>query len=235
VSDSFELEFTDEATVAAYLSKGLDSDRAQAFEAYCLSHPDFARQVELDLFFKVGMKQQQEQEQDKARRAGQRRRIGLALAAGLTLIVGCGLLLLPRTHLGTLSAYRAATEVPAQLLAGPRVSATLIRLRGDSVVRRVVAPRGAGVLRVRVAADSPPGRLGYAMGVALEPRIIPRSVTLDNLHADADGYIEMYLPLSAVAGQTLRVTVASFPPMGEAPLSFRLQVAYPQNTPGADQ
>jgi hypothetical protein len=230
VSESSQLEFTDEATVAAYLSNRLDSNRAQAFEAYCLSHPDFARRVELDLFLKIGMKQQQVQ----GRRAGHRRRIGLALAAGLTLIVGCGLLLLSRTHLGTLSAYRSATEVPAQLLAGPRVSATLIRLRGSSAVRRVVAPRGAGVLRVRVAPDSPPGRLGYAIGVALEPRIISRSVTLDNLHADADGYIEMYLPLGAVAGQTLRVTVASFPPLGEAPLSFRLQVAYPQNAPDAE-
>jgi hypothetical protein len=232
VSDTSQLEFTDEATVAAYLSNRLDSNRAAAFEIYCLSHPDFARHVELDLFLKVGMKQQRAQ--DQGRRAGHRRRIGLALAAGLTLIVGCGLLLFSRTQPGTLSVYRAATEVPAQLLAGPRVSATLIRLRGNSAVRRIVAPRGAGVLRVRVAPDSPPGRLGYAIGVALEPRIISRSVTLDNLHADADGYIEMYLPLSAVAGQTLRVTVASSPPLGEAPLSFRLQVAYPQNTPDAE-
>jgi hypothetical protein len=226
VSDSSPLELTDEATIAAYLANRLDPTRAEAFEAYCLSHPDFARRVELDLFLKVGLKQMQGQ--DKARHA--RRRVGLAIAAGLTLIVVCGLLLVPRAHLGALSAYRSVTEVPAQLLAGPRVTTTLIRLRGDSAVRRVVAPRGAGVLRVRVAPDSPPGRLGYAIGVALEPRIIPRSVRLDNLQPDADGYIEMYLPVSAVAGRTLRVTVTSSPPMGDDPLSFRLQVAYPQDT-----
>jgi hypothetical protein len=73
--------------------------------------------------------------------------------------------------------------------------------------------------------------LGYAVKVALEPWVIPRSVTLDNLHADADGYIELYLPLADLAGRTLRVTVTSSPPMGEEPLSFRLQVAYPQNAP----
>ena len=225
MSDPSQLDLSDEATVAAYLSNRLDPDRAEAFEAYCLSHPDFARRVELDVFLKVGMKQLHAP--SPARHAGHRRRTGLAIAAGLTLIVGCGLVLLSRTHLGALSAYRSATEVPSQLLAGPRVSATLIRLRGDSTVRRVTAPRGAGVLRVRVAPDSPPGSLGYAIGVALEPRIIGRSVTLDNLHTDADGYIEMYLPLSAVAGQTLKVTVASSPATGEAPISFRLQVAYP--------
>ena len=232
MSDSSAHDPPDEATVAAYLANSLDSTRAEAFEAYCLSHPDFARRVELDLFLKVGMKQHLGQ--DPARHARHRRRLGLAMAAGLTLIVGCGLLLLSRTHLSTLSVYRSATEGPSPLLAGPRVSATLIRLRGDSVVRRVVAPRGAEVLRVRVAPDSPPGRLGYAIGIALEPRIISRSVTLDNLHADADGYIEMYLPLSVVAGQTLRVTVASSPAVGEAPISFRLQVAYPQNAPASE-
>ena len=227
MSNSSELELTDEATVAAYLSNRLDPQRAEAFEAYCLSHPDFARRVELDVFLKVGMKQLHGQ--NAPRYTGHRRRMGLAIAAGLTLIVGCGLLLLSRTHTSALSAYRSATEVPSQLLAGPRVSATLIRLRGDSTVRRVTAPRGAGVLRVRVAPDSPPGPRGYAIGVTVEPRIISRTVTLDDLHADADGYLEMFLPLGAVAGQTLEVTVASSPPTGEAPISFRLQVAYPQN------
>jgi hypothetical protein len=232
VSDSSQLELTAEATVAAYLSNRLDPDRAEAFEAYCLSHPDFAHRVELDVFLKAGMKQLQGQ--DQVRYAGHRRRTGLAIAAGLTLIVGCGVLLLSRAHLGALSAYRSVSEVPAQLLAGPRVSATLILLRGDSAVRQVIAPRGAGVLRLRVAPASPPGRLGYAIGVAPEPRVISRSVTLDNLQADADGYLEMYLPLDAVVGRILKVSVASSPATGEAPVSFRLQVAYPQDNPATE-
>jgi hypothetical protein len=229
VNDPSPHELPDEATVAAYLANRLDSTRAEAFEAYCLRHPEFARRVELELSLKVGLKQLQGQ--DRVRQAGQRRRIVLAIAASLVLVVGCGLLLLPRAHLGGLTAYRSATEVPSQLFAGPRVSATLIRLREGSEVRRVIAPPGAGVLRLRVSPDAPPGRLGYAVKVALEPRVIPRSVTLDNLHADADGYIEMYLPLADLAGRTLRVTVTSSPSMGEEPLSFRLQVAYPQNVP----
>jgi hypothetical protein len=229
VNDSSPRESPDEATVAAYLANRLDATRAEAFEAYCLRHPEFARRVELEMSLKVGLKQMQGQ--DRVRQAGHRRRIVLAIAASLVLVVGCGLLLLPRAHLGGLTAYRSATEVPSQLFAGPRVSATLIRLREGSDVRRVIAPLGAGVLRVRVSPDAPPGRLGYAVKVALEPRVIPRSVTLDNLHADADGYIELYLPLADLAGRTLRVTVTSSPPMGEEPLSFRLQVAYPQNAP----
>ena len=232
MNESSQLELPNEATVAAYLSNRLDPDRAEAFEAYCLTHPEFARRVELDVFLKVGLKQLQGQE--RARHVGHRRRTGLAIAAGLTLIVGCGLLLLSRAHLGALSAYRSATDVPSQLLAGPRVSATLIRLRGDATVRRVTAPRGAGVLRVRVAPDSPPGPLGYAIELALEPRIIARTVRLEGLHADTDGYIDLYLPLSAVVGKTLKVTVASSPAAAETPISFHLQIAYPQDSPAAE-
>jgi hypothetical protein len=229
VSGSSGHEPPDEATVAAYLSNRLDPSRAEAFEAYCLRHPDFARHVELDLFLKVGFRQIQAP--DRVRRTGHRRRTMLAIAAGLTLVVACGLLLFRSVHPAALLAYRSATEVPVPLLSGPRVSITLIRLRGDSPVHRIAAPRRAGVLAVRVAPDSPPGRLGYTMNVALESAVIPRSVTLDSLHPDADGYIEMYLPLATLAGQTLRITLNPSPPTGTESLSFRLQVSYAEDAP----
>jgi hypothetical protein len=230
VSGSSEPEPPDEATVAAYLANRLDSTRAEAFEAYCLRHPDFARRVEMDLLFKVGLGQTQRP--DRTRRTGHRRRIALAMAAGLILVVACGLLLLSRERPGALLAYRSATEVPAVLLSGPRVSVTLIRLRGDSEVHRVTAPLGAGVLAVRLAPDSPPGRLGYAMRVALEPRVMARSATLADLHANADGYVEVYLPLAGLVGQTLRITLNPSPATEAESLSFRLQVAYAPSTPG---
>jgi hypothetical protein len=229
VSGSSEHEPPDEATVAAYLSNRLDPTRAQAFEAYCLRHPEFARRVELDLHFKVGFRQMLRP--DSLRRTGHRRRTMLAIAAGFILVVGCGLLLLARVHPGALLAYRSATEVPSALLSGPRVSITLIRLRGDSAVHRVIAPRRAGVLAVRVAPDSPPGPVGYAMGIALEPRVMSRSVTLDNLHADAEGYLDVYLPLAGLVGQTLTITLNPSPSTRTESLSFRLQVAYAESTP----
>ena len=231
MSGSSEPEAPDEATVAAYLANRLDSTRAEAFEAYCLRHPDFARRVEMDLLFKVGLGQTQRPV--RTRRTDHRWRIGLAIAAGLILVVGCGLLLLSRERPGASLGYRSTTEVPALLLSGPRVSITLIRLRGDSAVHRVIAPRGAGVLAVRVAPDSPPGRLGYAMRIALEPRVMPRSVTLTDLHADADGYVAVYLPLAGLVGQTLRITLNPSPPMDSETLSFRLQVAYAESMPAA--
>ena len=73
----------DQATVAAYLANRLDETGAEAFESYCLRHPDFARRVELDLIFKVGLRQMQGP--DPVRRTGHRRRRMLAIAAGLVL------------------------------------------------------------------------------------------------------------------------------------------------------
>ncbi len=229
MSGSSEHEPPDEATVAAYLSNRLDPSRAEAFELYCLRHPDFARRVEMDLFLKTGFGQIRAP--DSVLRTGHRRRVLLATAAGLVLVVGCGLLLWRSVHPGALLAYRSATEVPAPLLSGPRVSVTLIRLRGYSAVHRIVAPRGAGVVAVRVAPDSPPGRLGYTMNVALESAVIPRSVTLDSLHPEADGYVEIYVPLATLVGQTLRIALNPSPATDTESLSFRLQVSYAENAP----
>jgi hypothetical protein len=225
--DSFGADPPDEATVSAYLANRLDPSRAEAFEAYCLRNPEFARRVEGDLLLKMGFGQMQTA--DRARRPGHQRRIMFAIAAGLTIVVACGLLLFLSGHPSAPLAYRSATGVPAPLLSGPRVSLTLIRLRGDSAVHRIVAPPRAGVLAVRVVPDSAPGRLGYTMSVALESALIPRSITLDNLQPDANGYVEMYLPLAAVVGHTLKIALNPSPAAGTESLSFRLVVADAQS------
>jgi hypothetical protein len=227
VSELYEQDPPGEAIVKAYLANRLDSTHAEAFELYCLRHPEFARRVELDLIFKMGLKHMPGP--DRAQVTGAQRRRVFAMAAGLVLLAGGGLLLLARLHAGALVAYRSVTEVPSALLSGARVSLTLIRLRDRSGVHRVVAPRQAGVLAVRVAPDSSPGVAGYAMRVALESGLNPRSVTLDNLRPDANGYLETYLPLAALAGQSLRIAVTPSPPTGAQPVSFQVQVDYAPN------
>jgi hypothetical protein len=229
VSATLEQEPPDQATVAAYLSNRLDPSDAEAFEIYCLRHPDFARQVELDLQFKMGL--QQIQKTDQRRHTGRRRRVLFAWAACLVLVVCGSLLLIPRVRPVSLVAYRSMTEAPQSLLTGPRVSMTLIRVRDGTGARTIAAPRGAGILALRIAPDSPPGRLGYILGIGPESTIISRPTILDDLHLDADGYIDVYLPVAAVAGHTLRITVNPSPAAGTDALSFRLQVTYAENTP----
>jgi len=154
----------------------------------------------------------------------------LSIAAGIALVVGLGFVLFPPAQPDGLLAYRSATEVPSALLVGPPVSITLIRLRDGSPVHQIVAPRKAGILMVRVLPDAPAGPQGYAMGVAPESAAGGRSITLDKLHPDAEGYIKMYLPLARFVGQPLRIALTPSPATGTEPLSFRLQVAYAENS-----
>jgi hypothetical protein len=219
----------DEATVRAYLVNILDAARAVAFEDYCLGHPHFARRVEMDLYLTRGFRHLQEA--NALQRTHPPRRVMFAVAASLTVIVVCGLLLLLGTHPLTLVAYRSAPDVPSALRSGPRVSVTLVSLRERSTEHRVVAPQDTGVLALRVMPDSPPGPSGYMMEVGLESAIIARSVTVDKLKADNDGFVEIYLPLAAVVGHTLRVAVTPAPGPGTPPLVFRLRVAAPFSTP----
>ena len=109
MNGSDEQDAPDQATVTAYLADRLGPTDAEAFEAYCLRHPEFARRVELDLILKVGLRQTRAP--DPVQRTRHLRRMVLAIAAGLVLVVGGGLLLLAPVHPGALLVYRSATEV----------------------------------------------------------------------------------------------------------------------------
>lgn len=221
----------DDATVRAYLSNRLQGARAEAFEAFCLGHPEFSRRVEMDLYLTKGLRHLRDESAAKSIRPA--RRIGFAMAAALTAVVACGLLLLARAHPLALTAYRTATDVPAALLAGPRVGITLVSLREPATEHRVVVPAGAGVVALRVMPNSAAGAAGYAIRVALDSALIARSVRLDGLKADNDGFIEVYLPVADIVGHTLRVTVTPAPTPGTAPLELRLRVATDPSTPDA--
>jgi hypothetical protein len=221
----------DEATIKAYLSNHLRGARAEAFEAFCLEHPEFSRRVEMDLYLTKGLRHIRDASAAKSTRPA--RRFGFAVAAGLTAVVACGLLLVSRAHPLGLTAYRSATDVPAALLTGPRVGITLVSLREPATEHRVVVPAGAAVVALRVMPNSAAGASGYAIGVALESALIARSVTLDGLKADNDGFIEIYLPVADIVGHTLRVAVMAAPALGTAPLELRLRVATDPSTPDA--
>src|SRR5580692_6495837 len=137
MSHAAQADSPSEAMIAAYLSNRLDAAQAEAFEAYCLTHPEFARRVELDLYLKVGFK-----ELDGAGRRQRARRwwrAGLGIAASLLVIFVGASWLIGRRDTQPLTAYRSAAEVPAELRAGLPFELTLLRLRDGSGVRQIVA------------------------------------------------------------------------------------------------
>jgi hypothetical protein len=213
----------DEATVVAYLGNQLSEAQAEAFEIYCLDHPEFARMVELDLTMKRGLREIGMR--DLKPRAALRYRPPWAMAAGLAAVIGCGLLLVWSPWRDSLVTYLNPSEVPLQLRAGVHVGVTLLRLRGSDATHRVVVPRRTGVLELKIYPDTSAGRDGYSAGIALDSIVGRRSAVLHPLHADADGFLELYLPLSEVVGHTLKITLSSDVDSSAAPApAFRLQV-----------
>ncbi len=213
----------DEATVAAYLTNQLAESQAEAFEIYCLDHPDFARKVELDLCIKRGLREIGTL--DSRPRPVFRIRPLWAWAASLTAVVICSLLFLGSHWHDNLTAYLSLGEVPLQLRTGVLFDVTIVRLRGADAVHRVVAPRGNGVLKVRIFPDTSPGPHGYSVDIALGSIAGSRRVVLNQLLPDADGSVELYLPLSEVVGHTLDITLASDTDRSAAPApALQLQV-----------
>ena len=102
---------------------------------------------------------------------------------------------------------------------------TFLRLRGSDAAHRLVVPRRTGVLQLKIYPDTASGRDGYSAGIALDSIVGTRSVALDRLRTDADGFLELYLPLSDVVGHTLNITLTSDADGSAEPApAFRLQV-----------
>ena len=214
----------DEATVAAYLGNELSEPEAEAFEIYCLDHPEFAQKVEMDLCMRRGL-----------------REIGIpavkpptaaplrplwALAAGLGAVVVCGLLIYSWSHFGgRLVAYRNPHEIPLQLRGGSPIEVTFLRLRGSAARQQIVVPGRSGLLKLRIYPDTPVGREEYSARIVLDPVATARSVNLEHLRADAEGFVELYLPLADVVGHTLNITlVTDGDPSATTGPGFQLQV-----------
>jgi hypothetical protein len=218
-----------EATIAAYLSNRLDDTQAEAFEAYCLNHPEFARRVELDLYLKVGFKELHGA--DRRQRARRRWKVGLGIAASLLVIFAGVFLVMGGRNTQPLIAYRSAAEVPAALRAALPFELTLLRLRDSSTVRQIVAPPHVELLTLRLLPDGPGGQRGYSVTLTRESPLHPQTLRIESVGADADGYLKLYLPLATLLGHTLAVTVTPAPGSGGTP-PLRVQIvsaAGPQN------
>ncbi len=219
----------DETTVAAYLGNQLPESQAEAFEIYCLNHPDFARKVELDLCMKRGLREIGTRGLES--RPVFRFRPQWAIAASLAAVIIGSVLLLGWSHWHAgLITYRNLNEVPLELRTGVQFDVTMLRLRGADAVHRVAAPRGNGVLKLKIFPDTSPGPQGYSAAIVRDSIVNSRAVVLNQLHPDADGYLELYMPLSDVVGHKLKITLAPDTDRSVATTpAFQLQVVAPTN------
>src|SRR5277367_2898948 len=126
-----------DGAVADYLANRLSEAEAQAFELYCLSHPDFARHVEREIALKTGVRQAQElfAASNVPLQNRSHNRWPLALAASIAVFISAAVVyqFSMRPHPG-LVAFRSPTELTEELRHAAVSEVRLVRVRGaDSV------------------------------------------------------------------------------------------------------
>ena len=187
-----------ENEISAYLANRLTETEAQAFEQYCLEHPDFARDVERELQLKVGLAQIQ----PKALRAVERTQNWwpLALAASIVLAALGFVISQSEQSPPALLAFKARSALPVTLRNAPITLAALVQVRGNDSTIRVIVPAD-GVVELRFPANDASQNSEYTVQVTPESRSGNRPLVLSGLKAGPDGYLSVYLPAKQMVGK----------------------------------
>jgi hypothetical protein len=218
VNTAVQGEAPGEGVVADYLANRLSEEEAQAFELYCLEHPDFARDVESELALKTGMR---EADQSPAQISvpTRRRRYGrwpLALAASVVAVASAILIIqYAMEKRPALVAFTSSMDVPEQLKRSAVSQVWLVRVRGKSAATQVSAPAD-GVVEIRLLPDMNSKSGDYSVQISTESPSSTKPLTVRNLKTAADGYLQLYLPASQMIGRTWSISVAEGSDFGKS-------------------
>jgi hypothetical protein len=215
--------------ISAYLANRLTETEAQAFEQYCLEHPDFASDVERDLQLKVGLAQIQPQ----VPRAMTRPQSWwpLALAASIVLAALGFLLLRSEQAPPTLFAFRAISALPATLHNAPITRAALVQTRGNQSTTRVIASAD-GVVELRFPANDGSQNTEYTVEIAPESPSGTQPLALNGLKSGPDGYLSVYLPARQMVGKhwVVRLRLSGHSQGSSGAQDFHIQFNAPDAT-----
>jgi hypothetical protein len=199
-----------EAVVADYLANRLSDAEAQAFEIYCLEHPDFAREVERELAIKTGMRQAHQSVAQVSVPTHKRRyrRWPLTLAASVVALASAVLIVqYVIDKRPALVAFSSTTDVPDQLKRSAVSQVWLVRVRGNSAATQVSAP-AAGVVEIRLLPGKDSKSGDYSVQISAEPPSSTKPLTVRHLKQATDGYLQLYVPAKQMLGRTWLISVA---------------------------
>jgi len=111
--------------IEQYVSGRLGSKEAEAFEAYCVIHPEFARQVEFEQRLRAGIQQAGRGPTEEFVRSSRAHRWKIALAASLVVAVTIGLYVWTRG--GMVHSAPALAAVSGAEHRGPSLRLAMIR------------------------------------------------------------------------------------------------------------
>jgi len=156
----------DQTQLDRYVSGRMSESDAQAFEEYCLSHPEFARQVEFEQRLKAGIAQVSRNNTAEFVRSSPPRAWSFAAAAGIVFVLFAGFYLwnryMPRKDPVIMAAVTADTRESGRLL-------RLALVRGGEGTPELPD----GMVRVAIAGLFD---MGFQYSVALDRRDSNRNI-----------------------------------------------------------
>jgi hypothetical protein len=210
VNSAAQDEAPGEGLVADYLANRLNEAEAQAFELYCLEHPDFAREVEGELALKTGLREAHKSVA-KVSALTPRRRVGrwpLAFAATVAVLASAFLIVQHLMERPTpLVAFASTADVPDSLRRSVVSHVSLLRVRGiDPSTQVSVAANSVVEIRLLPDLDSKSG--DYTIQISAESASSIKPLTVRNLRPEVDGFLQFYLPASQMLGRTWSISVS---------------------------
>jgi hypothetical protein len=112
--------------IEQYVAGRLGKEEAEAFEAYCVGHPDFAKQVEFEQRLRDGIREVAAGSTAEFVRANHPMRWKLALAASVVLVVAGALFMWQRATPAAPAPFLAAVTTDAER-SGPSLRLALVR------------------------------------------------------------------------------------------------------------
>jgi hypothetical protein len=226
-------EVPGEGVVADYLANRLSEAEAQAFELYCLNHPEFARHVEREVALKAGIRQVQAAGSEGAKVSAlpspKRKYAGwpLALAASVVIVISAVVVYQYSSKSPSgLVAFTSVSDLPEKLRHAAVSQIRLARMRGSDTVLTVLASSD-GVVEFRLIPDSTSESGLYSVRIAAESTTSIEPLTVSGLKPTADGFLEVYVPAAPMIGRTWVVSVRNDADTANAqnPETFRVEIA----------
>jgi hypothetical protein len=196
--------------VADYLANRLSESEAQAFEHYCLEHPDFARNVERELALKTGLRQAHPSDAQVGVPTHKRRylRWPLALAASVSVLASAVLVIqYSKDKQPPLLAFTSTVDIPDQLRRSSVSQVGLVRMRGNDAVTQVSVSAN-GLVEIQLLPDLSSKSGGYSLQIAAESGSSTKPLTVEHLRPADNGYLQLYVPSNQMIGRTWLISVA---------------------------
>jgi hypothetical protein len=210
VNTAAQGEAPGEALVADYLANRLGEAEAQAFEHYCLEHPDFARHVERELALKTGLRQAHQSVAEVSVPTHRRRygRWPLALAASVAVLASAVLVIqYSKDKQPPLLAFTSTVDIPDQLRRSAISQVRLVRMRGNDTAMQVFASAN-GMVEFQLLPGLSSKSGGYSLQVSAESGPSTKPLIIRNLRPSDNGFLQLYVPASQMIGRTWLISVA---------------------------